>query len=135
MNRSALLAFACLLLVPFATSVSAFDRLTEARMAAVNGDHALCSKISDEVRNSKGSSWYAHQVFASCKSLDARQNRTELGAERFETESMKAIDAIEHIVSNGKALTSRQRIKFSHMAVEMRKQLALDLIEIKTAAQ
>jgi len=114
-----------------APPIAAGDRLSEARMAAVEGDFGHCANIADEVRSSPNASWYAHQVFASCLSLDARQNKTELGPEKFEIKSMKAIQAIEHIVSTGKGLTSRQRIKFSHMAVEMRKQLKRDLDEMK----
>jgi len=121
----------CLFLtVALSTSAFAASRLDQARMAAVDGDHARCALIADEIRKSDNTSWYVNQVFASCRSLDARKNKDKLGPEKFETMSMEAIEAIEEIVSNTDGLTARQRIKFSHMAVEMRKQLAIDLKEM-----
>lgn len=130
--RPALIAAAA---VALPASGLATDRLAKARLAAVEGDHALCAKVSDDVRKSNTANWYAHQVYASCQALNARDNRATLGFEKYKLESMKAIDAIEDIVTNGRTLTSRQRIKFSHMAVEMRKQLKRDLNEMKTSAQ
>lgn len=125
--------FTFLLFAIVPTPTNAADRLSEAQMAAVNGDHARCAAIANDVRKSNDTSWYANQVYASCTSLDARKTRDKVGADKFKINSMKAIEAIEEIVIDGKGLTSRQRIKFSHMAVEMRKQLALDLAEMKTA--
>lgn len=115
----------------FALTVMAGDQLTAARLAAVNGDHARCAALSDKVRKSDQSSWYAHQVYASCESIDARKKRDQLGRDKFESQSLKAIAAIEDIVANGKNLSARQRIKFSHMAVEMRTQLQRDLDDME----
>lgn len=112
-------------------SSGAGDRLSEARIAAIDGDHARCADIADDVRKSQAANWYAHQVYASCVALAAQKNKDELGADKYEAESLKAIAAIEEIVLNGKNLTSRQRVKFSHMAIEMRKQLSRDLVEMR----
>lgn len=111
------------------------DPLVAARLAAVDGDHARCAELADQGRKAKGASWQAHNVFASCVALDAQKRKSELGAEKYEARMLTAIETIEFLITGDLLPSVRERLKFSQIAVDMRKQLAADLAAMQNAGE
>lgn len=78
-----------------ATSTAKANPLMEARMAAVDGDHAKCAKLADKARRIRGATWHAHRVYASCTVFAADARKKELGAAAYKAEIKKAVDALK----------------------------------------
>lgn len=130
-----LLGGVLLSLTGFVDVAAADDPLTKARLAAIEGRHGECVDLAKEARQQNPKLWQANQVYASCTALDAQKRKAELGPKGYEAKVMDAIEVMEGIIQDDTTMTSRQRLQFSYMAIEMRKQLQLDLAEMRDGAE
>ncbi len=100
------------------------DKLSQARLSAIDGDHGTCARLSDEARRLPDSSWHAHHVFATCEVYDADAKRAEIGEVAYVERIKNAIGALEFLLNNPGLLTARsQRDSVGFIVEELNKRV------------
>lgn len=100
------------------------DKLSQARLSAIDGDHGTCARLSDEARRLPDSSWHAHHVFATCEVYDADAKRGEIGEAAYVVRIKRAISALEFLLNNPGLLTARsQRDSVGFIVEELNKRV------------
>jgi hypothetical protein len=101
-----------------AAAAQDLDKLSQARLAAIDGDHGTCARLSDEARRMPDSSWHAHHVFATCEVYDADTKRAEIGEEAYIARIKHAISALEFLLFNPGLLTGQSQRESVEFIVE-----------------
>lgn len=102
------------------------DKLSQARLAAIDGDHATCARLADEARRMPDSSWHAHHVFATCEVYDADAKRAEIGDAAYKGRIEHAISALQFLLDNpGLLVMQEQRSSVQFIVEELTKRIAM----------
>ena len=101
------------------------DKLSRARIAATEGDHATCAKLADEARRQPNTIWRAHQVFAACEVYDADDKRAEIGDAAWAKRINNAIGALRLLLQTpGLLVMQEQRSSVEFIVEELLKKVA-----------
>ena len=121
------------MLVP--THARAADPFMDARVAASEGKHAKCAKLADEARKRDGATWHSHHLHASCTVLGAQSRKDHMTPVEYEAQIMHAVELLENLVAGPLVPMDKHRAQLGYMATEMRKQLVIDLAEMRARPQ
>ncbi len=125
MNRIATIFAAGLILALAAPAVAALDTLSQARLAAVEGDHAKCADLADKARRQPDAVWHAHHVYATCQIYAVEAQKEKLSTAEYDTGIAKAIDALQFLLDTpGLLVIQEQRASVEFMVEELGKRLS-----------
>ncbi len=85
------------------------DKLTRARLAAVEGDHATCAKLADEARRGPHAVWQAHQLFATCQGFVMEAQKGKIPPAAYIAGLNKSIDALHFLLSTPGIINSEEQ--------------------------
>lgn len=104
---------------------ASLDTLSQARMAAIEGDHASCAKLADRARRQRDSVWQAHHVYATCQIYAIEAQRENISQEAYADGIAKAIDALQFLLNTpGLLVIQEQRSSVQFMVDELSKRIA-----------
>lgn len=98
------------------------DALSQARLAAIEGNHADCARLADQARRQPDASWHAHHVFATCQIYATEARRDNITKEEYNQGINQAIEALDFLVTTpGLLATEEQRASVHFMIEELTK--------------
>jgi hypothetical protein len=101
------------------------DTLSQARMAAIEGDHAGCARLADRARRQRDAVWQAHHVYATCQIYAIEAQRERISQEKYANGITKAIDALQFLLATpGLLIIQEQRSSVQFMVDELNKRIA-----------
>lgn len=118
--------FSCTLLVALSTkgASAGLDTLSQARMAAVEGNHAQCAELADKARRQPNAVWHAHHVYATCQIYATEARRETLTKAQYTEGINKAIEALQLLVRTpGLLATEEQRASVEFVIDELNKRI------------
>lgn len=109
-----------------ATSASAgLDVLSQARMAAIEGQHAKCAELADKARREQNAVWHAHHVYATCKIYATEAAKDKISNADYVAGIQDAIDSFKFLVETpGLLVSEEQRGSVYFMIEELNKRIA-----------
>lgn len=106
-------------------TAAGLDTLSQARMAAVEGDHKTCAELADKARRQPDAVWHAHQVYATCQIYAIEAQRDALSREEYADGIAKAVDALQFLLDTpGLLVFQEQRDSVQFMVEELSKRIA-----------
>ena len=112
------------LLLSITIANAGLDTLSQARMAAVQGEHATCAKLADQARRKRGAVWHAHHVYATCQIYAVEADRQALSDDEYATGIEKAVDALRFLLNTpGLLVIQEQRASVEFMVEELGKRI------------
>ncbi len=103
---------------------SGLDRLSQARLAAIEGDHVTCAKLADQARRQRDAVWHAHHVYATCQIYVVEARRDTISNEEYATGIEKAVDALQFLLDTpGLLVIQEQRASVQFMVEELGKRI------------
>lgn len=93
----------------FAYAQSDMDKLTRARLAAIDGDHATCAKLADEARRGPHAVWQAHQIYATCQAFVMEAQKGKIPADAYIAGLNKSIDALHFLLATPGIINSEEQ--------------------------
>lgn len=103
---------------------SGLDTLSQARLAAVQGDHVTCAKLADQARRQRDSVWHAHHVYATCQIYVVEARRETISGEEYAQGIEKAVDALQFLLDTpGLLVIQEQRASVQFMVEELDKRI------------
>ncbi len=103
---------------------SGLDTLTQARLAAVQGDHVTCAKLADQARRQRDAVWRAHQIYATCQIYVVEARRDTISDEEYAQGIEKAADALQFLlVTPGLLVNQEQRASVQFIVEELGKRI------------
>jgi len=107
-----------------ANAFAGLDTLSQARMAAIEGNHASCADLADKARREADAVWHAHHVYATCQIYATEARRAEISGTEYAEGINKAIDALQFLVNTpGLLATEEQRASVQFMMQELAKRI------------
>ncbi|MCH9808863.1 MAG: hypothetical protein K0U74_14135 [Alphaproteobacteria bacterium] len=104
--------FASALLMAVATAqtpaTAAPDQLSQARMAAIDGDHGKCAQLADKARRQKTAVWQAHHVYATCQIYATEARKDKISKSEYADGINKAVDALKFILDTPDILVNEE---------------------------
>lgn len=117
--------FAMALIGLTAPVLAAGDLLTQARMAAVEGNHEKCASLADAARREPTAVWRAHHVYATCQIYVTEARKPDIAAAEYASELRKAIDALQFLLDTpGILVIQEQRASVELMVDELFKRIS-----------
>ena len=118
------LTFSTGLLLSITIANAGLDTLSQARMAAVQGEHATCAKLADQARRKRDAVWHAHHVYATCQIYAVEADRQALSDDEYATGIEKAVDALRFLLNTpGLLVIQEQRASVEFMVKELGKRI------------
>ena len=112
------------LLLSITIANAGLDTLSQARMAAVQGEHATCAKLADQARRKRGAVWHAHHVYATCQIYAVEADRQALSDDEYASGIKKAVDALRFLLNTpGLLVIQEQRASVEFMVEELGKRI------------
>jgi hypothetical protein len=112
------------LLLSITIANAGLDTLSQARMAAVQGDHATCAQLADQARRERDAVWHAHHVYATCQIYAVEADRQALSDDEYATGIEKAVDALRFLLNTpGLLVIQEQRASVEFMVKELGKRI------------
>ncbi|KUO57196.1 MAG: hypothetical protein APF80_04220 [Alphaproteobacteria bacterium BRH_c36] len=100
------------------------DILSQARMAAIAGNHASCADLADKARRQPDAVWHAHHVYATCQIYAMEARRATISKREYAKGINKAIDALQFLVNTpGLLATEEQRASVLFVMEELAKRI------------
>jgi len=118
------LTFSTGLLLSITIANAGLDTLSQARMAAVQGEHATCAKLADQARRKRDAVWHAHHVYATCQIYAVEADRQALSDDEYATGIEKAVDALRFLLNTpGLLVIQEQRASVEFMVEQLGKRI------------
>ena len=112
------------LLLSITIANAGLDTLSQARMAAVQGEHATCAKLADQARRKRDAVWHAHHVYATCQIYAVEADRQAPSDDEYATGIEKAVDALRFLLNTpGLLVIQEQRASVEFMVEQLGKRI------------
>ncbi len=100
------------------------DKLSQARLAAVEGDHVTCAKLADQARRQRDAVWHAHHVYATCQIYVVEARRDTISIEEYAAGIENAVDALQFLLDTpGLLVIQEQRASVQFIVEELGKRI------------
>lgn len=124
MRKSLIIPLIAAALFASANANAGPDTLSQARMAAIEGNHAACAELADKARREANAVWHAHHVYATCQIYATEARRATISKAEYADGINKAIDALQFLANTpGLLSTEEQRASVQFVVEELVKRI------------